>query len=197
MRNKLEFYYDCSSPWTYLAFEQVCRLGEDLEISWKPILVGGIFNSINPSVYAARENPIQAKLNYAQKDLQDWAKTLNVQIGSPSVFPVNSAKAMRGALVAAEESKLVMYSRLIFKAYWGDDQDISQLPILKSVVEALQLNWEEFATKIESPSYKALLRQNTDELIDRGGFGSPTYFLNGSDMFFGNDRIDLMLKKIL
>jgi len=91
----------------------------------------------------------------------------------------------------------VVYSRLIFKAYWGDDQDISQLPILKSVVEALQLNWEEFASKIESPSYKALLRQNTDELIDRGGFGSPTYFLNGSDMFFGNDRIDLMLKKIL
>ena len=117
MINKLEFYYDCSSPWTYLAFEQVCRLGDALEISWKPILVGGIFNSINPSVYAARENPIQAKLNYAQKDLQDWAKALNVQIGSPSVFPVNSAKAMRGAFVAAEESKLVMYSRLIFKAY--------------------------------------------------------------------------------
>ena len=148
-------------------------------------------------MYAARENPIQAKLNYAQKDLRDWAKALNVQIGSPSVFPVNSAKAMRGAFVAGEENKIVEYSRLIFESYWGDDQDISQLPILKSVVEALQLNWEEFATKIESPSYKALLRQNTDELIDRGGFGSPTYFLNGSDMFFGNDRIDLMLKKIL
>ena len=44
MMNKLEFYYDCSSPWTYLAFEQVCRLGDVLEISWKPILVGGIFN---------------------------------------------------------------------------------------------------------------------------------------------------------
>ena len=42
MMNKLEFYYDCSSPWTYLAFEQVCRLGDVLEISWKPILVGGI-----------------------------------------------------------------------------------------------------------------------------------------------------------
>ena len=197
MNKKLEFYYDCSSPWTYLAFEQICTRGDNLEILWKPILVGGIFNSINPSVYTARENPIPAKQNYAQKDLQDWAEALDVQIVSPSVFPVNSAKAMRGAIVAAEENKIVEYSRFIFQAYWADDRDISQLSVLNSAVESVKLNWKEFASKIELPEYKKLLRQNTDELIERGGFGSPTFFLNDGDMFFGNDRIDLMLKKII
>ena len=120
-----------------------------------------------------------------------------MQIVSPSVFPVNSAKAMRGAIVAAEENKIVEYSRFIFQAYWADDRDISQLSVLNSAVESVKLNWKEFASKIELPEYKKLLRQNTDELIERGGFGSPTFFLNDGDMFFGNDRIDLMLKKII
>jgi len=196
MKNKLEFYYDCSSPWTYLAFEQLWRRQSDLLIDWKPILVGGIFNTINPSVYQARENPVQAKQNYAQKDLRDWSDDLGITIGSPDVFPVNSAKAMRGAIIASEFNKIVEYSRLVFRSYWSENIDISILSNLKLVVSALELDWEEFSNKIESSQYKDKLRANTSELVERGGFGSPTYFLDDKDMFFGNDRIELMLKRI-
>src|SRR5450631_3754421 len=61
----IEFFFDCSSPWTYLAFHNIQPLAKEFgaEISWRPILVGGIFNTINPSVYATREHPVPAKVN--------------------------------------------------------------------------------------------------------------------------------------
>ena len=197
MRNKLDFYYDCSSPWTYLAFEQLCQRKTELEIRWKPILVGGVFNTVNPSVYAARDHPVPAKQTYAQKDLQDWAEHLGIQIGLPDVFPVNSANAMRGAIVADEFGKIVEYSKLVFDSYWSKNIDISVSDNLKQIVGYVGLDWEDFSTKIGYQDYKDELRSNTTELIERGGFGSPTYFLNGSDMFFGNDRMDLMFKRLI
>ena len=65
----IEFFFDCSSPWTYLAFHNIQPLAKEFgqEIIWRPILVGGIFNSINPSVYATRDNPVPAKLAYQKK----------------------------------------------------------------------------------------------------------------------------------
>ena len=98
---RLEFYFDVSSPWTYLAFEHALKLFDSrADLVWKPILVGGLFNTVNPSVYANRANPVAAKATYAEKDLQDWARLVGITIGSPPVFPVNSVKAMRGAFVA-------------------------------------------------------------------------------------------------
>ena len=74
----IEFFFDCSSPWTYLAFHNIQPLAKefDEEISWRPILVGGIFNTINPSVYARREHPVPAKVAYDKKDIADWARDL-------------------------------------------------------------------------------------------------------------------------
>ena len=195
MRNKLDFYYDCSSPWTYLAFEQLIRRKNEIDITWKPILVGGIFNTINPSVYAARENPVIAKQAYALKDLEDWSEQVGIAIGSPDVFPVNSAKAMRGAIVADECGKVVEYTKLVFESYWGRNIDISDRLNLKPIVDSVELDWDDFSNRIEHSDYKEMLRTNTSDLIERGGFGSPTYFLNESDMFFGNDRMDLMFNK--
>lgn len=70
----IEFFFDCSSPWTYFAFHAIQPLAGELEepITWRPILVGGVFNAVNPSVYASRENPVPAKAAYMLKDLQDW-----------------------------------------------------------------------------------------------------------------------------
>ena len=94
----IEFFFDCSSPWTYLAFHNIQPLAKEFgeEISWRPILVGGIFNTINPSVYASREKPVPQKARYMLKDLSDWARSAGLAIKMPpTVFPVNSVKAMR------------------------------------------------------------------------------------------------------
>jgi 2-hydroxychromene-2-carboxylate isomerase len=190
---KLEFFYDCSSPWTYLAFTRI----EDIarrhraNLIWKPILVGGVFNAVNPSVYESRTNPVKPKARYYSKDLQDWAAFYGIKIGNPTVFPVNSVKAMRGAFVALEHGKVSGYSRRVFESYWGEDRDISRDDVMRDIVRAVGLDEGEFFEKINSPEYKAKLRANTEELIERGGFGSPTIFVDGA-MFFGNDRLALV-----
>ena len=194
MPAKVEFFYDYSSPWTYLAFtriEELCR-GHGAELEWRPILVGGIFNTVNPSVYESRERPVPAKARYMAKDLKDWADYYGLTIRfPPSVFPVNSVKSLRGALVALEHGVISRYSRAVFAAYWGGDRDISRDEVLASIVGEVGLDRAEFFDKIRQSPYKDRIRANTDECMRRGGFGSPTLFV-GDAMFFGNDRLVLV-----
>jgi 2-hydroxychromene-2-carboxylate isomerase len=191
---QLEFFFDCSSPWTYLAFHRIEDLARETgaELVWRPILVGGVFNQVNGSVYEQRANPVPAKARYYAKDLRDWARHVGIAIGTPKPFPVNSVKAMRGCFVADEHGRLPAFARAVFEAYWGEGRDISQDGELAAIVAAVGLPPEEFFAKIGSPDYKERLRRNTDELIARGGFGSPTLFVGGDDMYFGNDRLELV-----
>ena len=193
MAKKLEFFYDCSSPWTYLAFTKIEEVAarHRAELIWRPILVGGVFNAVNPSVYESRERPVKAKARYYAKDLQDWAHLYGIKIGQPTVFPVNSVKAMRGAFVAHEHGRISPYSRRVFESYWGEDRDISKDDVLRDIVRAVGLDEKEYFAKIAAPEYKEKLKANTEELISRGGFGSPSIFVEG-EMFFGNDRLVLV-----
>jgi 2-hydroxychromene-2-carboxylate isomerase len=190
----VEFFFDYSSPWTFLAFtriEEICARHE-ARLAWKPILVGGIFNTVNPSVYESRSNPVPAKARYMLKDLQDWARFQNVTIVfPPSVFPVNSVKALRGALVADEHGKMSPYSRRVFEAYFSQNRDISRDEVLRPIVEEVGLDPNEYFEKIQRQDYKDRIRAHTEECIGRGGFGSPTIFV-GDSMFFGNDRLVLV-----
>jgi 2-hydroxychromene-2-carboxylate isomerase len=190
----IEFFFDCSSPWTYLAFHNIQAMATQLnvEIVWRPILVGGVFNSVNPSVYAARDNPVPAKAAYMRKDLEDWARTAGLSIVfPPRVFPVNSVKAMRGCLLLEPNGKLVPFARAVFEAYWGKDEDISQDAVLARICDSIEVDSRALLDGIGEPRIKDKLRANTEELIRRGGFGSPTMFV-GTDMYFGNDRLTLV-----
>src|SRR3954471_18568638 len=134
----IEFFFDCSSPWTYLAFHNIQPLAAEFgeQIIWRPILVGGIFNSINPSVYASREHPVPAKVAYQKKDMADWARSAGLTIKMrPTVFPVNSVKAMRGCILLEKQGKLVPFARAAFEIYWGEDKDISQDAVLGEVCQ--------------------------------------------------------------
>ena len=197
---ELEFFYDCSSPWTYFAFTRIIPMVADmgLLIRWRPILVGGVFNAVNKQVYANREamfsdNENKRRLNYYLKDLQDWAELCGVQATMPVGHPINSVKAMRGAFYAQEQDLLEPYSAAVFKTYWGSQTpDISNDEVLAGICRQVGLDAEGFLTAIADQQYKDLLRQNTDELIARGGYGSPTLFIDGDDMYFGNDRLPLV-----
>jgi 2-hydroxychromene-2-carboxylate isomerase len=194
----IEFFFDCSSPWTYLAFHNVLPLAREFNatIAWRPILVGGVFNAINPSVYESRERPIPAKASYAKKDLADWARLAGLKIIAPTIFPVNSVKAMRGCLLLDPGGKLVAFARAVFEAYWRDDRDISEDAVLADLCDRVGVDRDAFFSGLSQPSVKKKLKDNTDELIRRGGFGSPTFFLGGDDMYFGNDRL-LLLRSAL
>jgi len=190
----LEVFFDCSSPWSYLAFHNIQPVAAEcgVPITWKPILVGGVFNAVNPSVYNSRDEPVPAKQAYSKKDLQDWARFSGLKIIRPSVFPVNSVKAMRICCALEGDARLEPFARAAFAAYWGDDQDISQVPVLRTLCERAGLNADEMLAATDQQPVKDRLRANTQELMDRGGYGSPTMFVNGTDMYFGNDRIPLI-----
>ena len=190
----VEFFFDYSSPWTYLAFDRIEEFCEKngAELIWKPFLVGGVFNKVNPSVYQRRENPVPPKDNYYRKDMNDWARYQGITLIKPSVFPVNSVKALRGAFVAIEEGKISEYSRGCFSAYWTNDKDISQEDVLQPIAESAGMDGEAFMAKITEESIKRKLFETTDEIIAREGFGSPTFFIDEDDMYFGNDRLELM-----
>jgi 2-hydroxychromene-2-carboxylate isomerase len=181
----IEFFYDCSSPWTYLGFDSMQRLAEELDVhvNWRPILVGGVFNAVNPSIYEQRSNPVPVKQDYLLKDLSDWARWQGLTIRfPPSIFPVNSANAMRACIVAERHGQIVPFSRRVFEAYWSRDEDISSSPVLGAIAAEVGLDPAAVLDAAGSPEMRAALRANTDELIARGGFGSPTTFVAGNDM---------------
>jgi 2-hydroxychromene-2-carboxylate isomerase len=194
----IEFFFDCSSPWTYLAFHNIQPLAKELgvDISWRPILVGGIFNTVNPSVYAQRETPVPLKARYMKKDLADWARSAGLAIKMPpTVFPVNSVKAMRGCIWLGQD--MVPFARAVFETYWGDDRDISQDSVLTEVCKKAGVDHVKFFDGIGQQPIKDQLKANTDEVMARGGFGSPTIFVNKTDMYFGNDRMPLIREAVL
>ena len=189
----IEFFFDCSSPWTYLAFHNIQPLARELgvEISWRPILVGGIFNTVNPSVYASRETPVPLKARYMKKDLEDWARSAGLAIKMPpTVFPVNSVKAMRGCIFLGKD--MVPFARAVFSTYWGDDKDISKDDVLAEICKSVGIDPQKFFVGIGEQAIKDQLKANTDEVMARGGFGSPTVYVDKSDMYFGNDRMPLI-----
>lgn len=191
----IEFFFDCSSPWTYLAFHNIQPLAQefDEEISWRPILVGGIFNTINPSVYASRETPVPAKARYMQKDIGDWARAAGLAIKMPpTVFPVNSVKVMRGCIWLGGADAMLPFARAVFEAYWSDDRDISKDEVLADICTRVGIDPAALFAGIGQQAIKDELKANTDEVVARGGFGSPTIFLGATDMYFGNDRLPLI-----
>ena len=199
----IEFFFDCSSPWTYIAFRNVQTLARELNVHvvYRPVLVGGIFNSVNKSVYAAREDINSARNRYMLKDVQDNARQADLAITfPPKVFPVNSVKAMRGCLWIAQneqlKDRLTEFVEAVFSAYFTDDQDISQDHVLIELCSKTGLDANGFMAGISQPDIKDTLKANTEEAIKRGAFGSPTFFV-GQDMYFGNDRLPLVRAALL
>ncbi len=193
---RLEFFFDLTSPWTYLAFTGIQPIAEryGVEIEWRPILVGGVFNAVNQDLYAAREAAFnnERRVSYMMKDLKDWAELRAIDINWPSFHPASAVKCMRGCFYAEEQGLLVPYSKAVFEAYWGRCEDVSDDDTLVAIAESVGLDGSGLLRRIGEQDVKDRLRNNTEEVIERGAYGSPTIYLNGDDMYFGNDRLPLV-----
>jgi 2-hydroxychromene-2-carboxylate isomerase len=199
----IDFYFDVSSPWTYLAFRNIQPMAKELKvaINWRPVLVGGIFNTVNQRMYASREDANSPRNRYMLKDLQDCARHTGLSIVfPPKVFPVNSVKAMRGCIWLAQDAPsqahVLAFIEATFGAYFTQQQDISQDNILANICQSVGIDADAFAEGITQPHIKQALKANTDEAIGRGAFGVPSFFV-GDDMYFGNDRLDYLRLAVL
>jgi 2-hydroxychromene-2-carboxylate isomerase len=193
---RFEFFYDLSSPWTYLAFTNLFgvieRTGECATL--RPILVGGVFNAVNPAVYAAREQSDNRRLKHSWKVLKDWAALTGVEMNFPSQYhPAKSVNAMRMACALADDMPaLTDFTRAAFESYFGSQENLDDPDVLIAIANRSGLDGEAIRAASLTDEIKVRLRANTEELIMRGGYGSPTMFVDKTDMYFGNDQLPLV-----
>ena len=196
MTDRVEFFFDLSSPWTCLAFHNLpavlARHGATAR--YRPILVGGVFNAVNPAVYAAREQADNRKLLHSWKILKDWARLADVEMNFPSQWhPAKSVNAMRFAAVLEEDQPaLIAFARATFESYFGAQDNLDDPDVLEAAANRAGLDGAAIRAAATTDAVKARLRSNTDEVIARGGYGSPSMFVDGDDMYFGNDQLPLV-----
>jgi 2-hydroxychromene-2-carboxylate isomerase len=191
----VEFFFDLSSPWTYLAFHNIQPILRETgaSISWRPILVGGVFNAVNDEVYAGRRDPSHRKNVHAVKSLRDWARLSALPLNFSAHHPLKSVNAMRFCCVLeAAQDSLFDFATAAFRAYFADMRNLDDLSELTEIAKSCGLDGDEIGRQSQTEAVKAHLRANTQEVIDRGGYGSPTIFVNSDDMYFGNDQLPLV-----
>jgi 2-hydroxychromene-2-carboxylate isomerase len=191
----MEFFYDFVSPYSYLASTRVeaeaRRVGG--EVRFRPFLLGGVYKATgNRAPFE-----VAAKAKHMWVDLQRWAGRLEVPLRLPATFPVASLLALRAALAAERQGRLVPFTHAVFSACWADGKDIASPEVLSALATSAGLDGP--AVVAAAPELKAALAAQTQEAVDRGAFGAPTFFVSaasGEEMFVGNDRLDLAIEAL-
>lgn len=200
MTPQVEIFFDLSSPWTRIAFHnfRLWSADKDVDVVWRPFLVGGVFNAVNDSVYAGRQSPDNPKVRLTYAWLREWAKLAGVAMNFPSPHhPVKSVHAMRFCCaIEGDQAALLRFAEGAFDAYFADQQNIDDPAVLIAIARAAGLDGERLAEQAQTAEIKARLRDNTQDAIDRGAFGSPTFFVERKFMYFGNDQIPLVQQRI-
>jgi len=181
----VEFFYDFTSPYSYLASTRVDEVAQRAggEVRYRPFLLGGVFKATGN--HPPLETP--AKMAHLGKDLARWAKRLGVPLVFPATFPVPTVLALRCALAAGRQGKLAPFTHAVFRACWAEGQDIASPEVLDRLAAGLGLG----PLVAQAPGEKEALLRNTAEAVERGAFGAPTFFV-GAELFVGNDRLDFV-----
>jgi len=187
MAKTLEFFFDFTSPYAYLASSQVEALAErtGATLRYRPFLLGAVFKATGNSPPLL----VPAKKVHMLKDLGRWTEHYGLPPFSlPPTFPFRSLEANRLALVAIEAGKGRNFVARTYRAGFVDHADLGDRAVLGRLAAEVGLNPEEALTKIETPAVKEALKANTDEAVARGAFGAPAFFV-GEELFIGNDRL--------
>jgi 2-hydroxychromene-2-carboxylate isomerase len=198
---RVEFFFDLSSPWTRLAFANLPPILEEAgtRMVLRPFLVGGVFNAANPEVYGKRADMTAPKTRHMWTWLKEWADLAGVRMNFPSPHhPLRSVAAMRFCCALEhDQPALARFAESAFVAYFGEQQNLDDVAELIAVANDCGLDGAALAAAAQSQPVKDRLRANTDEAVARGAFGSPTIFVDGEFMYFGNDQLPLVAQRLL
>ena len=191
MTAKIDFYFDFGSPNAYLCHRALpaieARIGKVFVI--KPVLLGGVFKATNNRSPAEAFAAIPAKLAYDRMEMERFTKRHKItQFRFNPFFPINTLALMRGAHAAKKLGVFDRYLEAVVTAMWEKQLDMGQMEVFASVLTEAGLPAADLYRESQSPEIKQALMDQTQELIDRGGFGIPTFFV-GNEMFFGKDRL--------
>jgi 2-hydroxychromene-2-carboxylate isomerase len=196
---RVDFYYDFSCPYAYLAHTQIEALAAraGAELTWRPMLLGGVFQAIGtPQVPASTMSYAKARLNAL--DMHRWADHFGVPLVMPETHPNRTVLALRAALAA--EADLARASKALFRAYWALGRDVADPSVVREALDEARLDGEALVRRAEDASVKQALRGRTDEAISRGVFGAPTFIITAEgvhgDLFWGQDRLEFVEKAL-
>jgi 2-hydroxychromene-2-carboxylate isomerase len=191
MGKTLEFYFDVGSPAAYLAWTQLPQLVRETGacLHYKPVLLGGVFQA------TGNHSPmtVPPKGRYMMADLERFAHRYGVPFSHNPFFPINTLALMRGAsgLHLREPARMVPYVDAVFRAIWVDGKDMNDPTVVGSVLQAAGFDAAGIFALTQDPEVKESLKACTQEAVERGMFGAPTFFV-GTQMFWGQDRIDFV-----
>ena len=198
---RVEFFFDLSSPWTRLAFANIQPILAETGAAavWRPFLVGGVFNAVNPAIYEMRADMANPRFRNLWTWLKEWADVAGVAMNFPSPHhPVKSVNAMRMCCALEDrQDDLHRFAAAAFDAYYRDQRNIDDMAELTAIADACQLDGARLALACATQPVKDRLRSNTQEAVDRGAFGSPTMFINGDHLYFGNDQLPIVRARLL
>ena len=189
MSDPIEFYFDFSSPYGYLAAERIDdiagRHGRD--VSWRPYLMGVAMKVTGSSPIVNR--PMLGE--YSRRDMERSARRLKVPFGFPEPFPIATIAACRAVYwrerAGVEEAKSL--ARALYRAYFADGRNISEAGVVADVAAGAGADRDALLAGIQDPAVKDRLKEVTNDAVARGIFGSPFFVVDG-EPFWGHDRMD-------
>jgi len=189
MANPIDFYFDFSSPYGYLASGKIDELGarHGRTVVWRPILLGAIFKITGQQPLPT----IPLKGSYAKHDLARTARLFGMPFRLPSKFPIGATAPSRAFywILDRDPPLARRAAQALFRAYFAEDRDISSAEVTANVAAKLGIDRAEIAQALNDPAVKERLRSEVDAAIERGVFGSPYVVIDG-EPFWGADRLD-------
>lgn len=186
-----EFWFDFGSPASYLAWTQVPVIEKETgaSASYCPMLLGGVFQATGNQSPAT----IPAKGAYTFTDFDRFARRYGVPLNRNPHFPINTLTLMRGAvgLRLREPARFMAYCEAIFRAIWVDSKNLNDPATVGAVLQAAGFEPQALLALAQDAEVKERLKAVTQQAIDRGVFGAPTFFV-GHQMFWGQDRIEFV-----
>jgi 2-hydroxychromene-2-carboxylate isomerase len=187
----VEFHFDFGSPNAYLCHLVIPEIEKrtGVKFEYVPILLGGVFKLTNNRSPAETLKGIRNRPEYERLETQRFIRRHGVtRFQSNPYFPVNTLMIMRGAIAARVMGVFEHYVNEIYRSMWEDPKKMDDPAIFRGVLAEAGLNADRVLQLIETPEIKDELLRNTEQSVERGAFGSPTFYV-GNEIFFGKDRL--------
>ncbi len=189
MAGAIDFYFDFSSPYGYIASTRIDAIGarHGREVAWRPFLLGAAFKITGQKPLT--ELPMRG--GYALHDFARSARAAGVAFVMPTPFPFFALGATRAFYWIAERDRrqAKRFAKAVYDAAFARAQDVTGSEAVLALAEAMGVDRDGLAEALDSPEVKARLKTEVDEALAKGVFGSPFVIVDG-EPFWGNDRLD-------
>ena len=188
---KVQFLFDFGSPNAYLAERVIPDIERrtGVKFDYVPVLLGGVFKLTNNRSPAETLAGIKNKLEFMDLELQRFIRRHQITTFRKNpFFPVNTLQLMRGAVAAQFEGVFDPYFRAAYHYMWEEPKKMDDPQIAREAFMSSNIDFDRLFARAQQPDVKSRLMELTQNAVDRGAFGSPTFFV-GKEMFFGKDQL--------